>query len=134
MVDTPTWKIRVSEGSSKFLKVPDGSSPPLKKCWSVGPYILVVIANELVKRFGITEDTYVQQEVTDDGILFRIKHYVKESLDNEGKKEGLGMYPKEDVSFLTDLRKYGFPEFRYYTDNTPEHEDQLYLSGGVTLT
>ena len=89
MDDTPIWKIRVCEGSS----------PSLKKCLSVGPYILVVIANELVKRFGITEDTYVQQEVTDDGILFRINHYMKERLDDEGKKEGLGMYPKEDVSF-----------------------------------
>ena len=55
------------------------SSLPLKKCWSVGNVILVAIAEEIVKRFGITEDsTYVQQEVTDDGILLRVKHYFKE--------------------------------------------------------
>ena len=69
MHSTTTEKIRVST---------DGSLP-LKKCWSVGPHILVVIADELVKRFGITEDTtYLQQELTDDGILLRVKHYVKE--------------------------------------------------------
>ena len=69
MHSTTTEKIRVSADSSL----------PLKKCWSVGPHILVVIADELVKRFGITEDnTYVHQEVTDDGILLRVKYYVKE--------------------------------------------------------
>ena len=66
MHSTTTDKIRVSIFASK-------------KCWSVGPHILIVIADELVKRFGITEDsTYVQQEVTDDGILLRVKQYVKE--------------------------------------------------------
>ena len=64
---------------TKYIRISNDSSFRLKKCWSVGPHILVVIADELVKRFGITEDnTYVQQEVTDDGILLRIKHYVKE--------------------------------------------------------
>ena len=69
MHSTTTEKIRVSTDSSL----------PQKKCWSVGPHILVVIADELVKRFGITEEsTYLQQEVTDDGILLRVKRYVKE--------------------------------------------------------
>jgi len=55
------------------------SSVYLKKCWPLGDHILLVIADELVKRFGITEDnTYVQQEATDDGILLRVKHYMKE--------------------------------------------------------
>ena len=68
MYSTTTEKIRVS--------IPDLL---LKKCWSVGPHIVVVIADELVKRFGITEDTtYLQQELTDDGILLRVKHYAKE--------------------------------------------------------
>ena len=42
---------------------------------------------------------------------------------------------KKEYVQHTDLRKYGFPEFRYYTDSTLEHEDQwrqLYLSGGMT--
>jgi len=69
MHSTTTEKIRVSADSSL----------PLKKCWSVGPHILVVIADEIVKRFGINEHgTYVQQEVTDDGILLRVKQYVEE--------------------------------------------------------
>jgi hypothetical protein len=40
---------------------------------------------------------------------------------------------KKEYIQHTDLRKYGFPEFRYYTDRTLEHEDQwrqLYLRGG----
>jgi hypothetical protein len=64
---------------TKYIRISNNSSVHLKKCWSLGPHILVVIADELVKRFGITEDnTYVQQEVTDDGILLRLKQYVKE--------------------------------------------------------
>ena len=51
----------------------------LKKCWGVGKHIVVTFDKDIVKTFGITEDnTYVQQEVTDDGILLRVKHYVKE--------------------------------------------------------
>jgi hypothetical protein len=69
MHNTTTEKIRVSTDSSVHLK----------KCWSVGNVIVVAIAEEIVKRLGISEDsTYVQQEVTDDGILLRVKHYVKE--------------------------------------------------------
>jgi len=65
--------------ATRNISVSNDSSVHLKKCWSIGPHILVVIADELVKRFGITEDsTYVQQEVTDDGILLRLKHYTKE--------------------------------------------------------
>jgi hypothetical protein len=63
MGDTATRKIRVS----------DGSSVPVKICWSVGPHILVPLADELVRRFAITEGTYVEEEATDDGILLRIK-------------------------------------------------------------
>jgi hypothetical protein len=39
----------------------------------------VAIDKEIVNRLGINEDsTYVQQEVTDDGILLRVKQYVEE--------------------------------------------------------
>ena len=69
MANTATRNISVSTDSSVYLK----------KCWSIGNNIVVVIAEEMVKRFGITEDsTYVQQVVTDDGILLRVKQYVKE--------------------------------------------------------
>jgi hypothetical protein len=75
MHNTTTEKIRVSTDSSVHLK----------KCWSVGPHILVVIADELVKRFGITEDsTYVQQEITYDVILLRVKHSLCEICSDGG--------------------------------------------------
>jgi hypothetical protein len=74
--DTTARKIRVSECSSA----------PLKICWSVGPHILIAIADELVKRFAITEGTYVQEEATDDGILLRIKHSVNKVVDDDAKK------------------------------------------------
>jgi hypothetical protein len=62
---------------TKYISISKDSY--MKVCWPVGRHIVVVIAEEIVKRFGITEDnTYVQQEVTDDGILLRVKQYVKE--------------------------------------------------------
>jgi hypothetical protein len=55
------------------------SSLPLKKCWCVGKHTVVILDKDIVERFGITEDnTYVEQEVIDDGILLRVKQYVKE--------------------------------------------------------
>jgi hypothetical protein len=76
MDDAATRKIRVSEGSSA----------PVKMCWSVGPHILLGIADELVKRFAITEGTYVQEEATDDGILLRIKHSMNKVVGDDAKK------------------------------------------------
>ena len=45
-----------------------------------GNVIVVAIAEDIVKRLGINGDsTYVQQEITDDGILLRpVKQYLKE--------------------------------------------------------
>ena len=64
---------------TKYISISNDSSLHLKKCWSVGNVIVVAIAEEIVKRLGITGDnTYVQQEITNDGILLRIKQYVKE--------------------------------------------------------
>jgi hypothetical protein len=46
----------------------------VKKCWTVGNNTIVVIDKSLVKRLGITEDnTFFEQELTDVGILLRIK-------------------------------------------------------------
>ena len=64
---------------TKYISISKDCSLPIKKCWCVGNNIVVTIDKEIVKRFGITEDnTYVQQEVTDDGILLHLKHYGKE--------------------------------------------------------
>jgi hypothetical protein len=74
--DSPISVWNVADTAARNLSGSTDSSVHLKKCWPLGGRILVVIADELVKRFGITEDdTYVQQEVTDDGILLRVKHY-----------------------------------------------------------
>ena len=46
----------------------------VKKCWTVGNNTIVVIDKSLVERLGITEDnTFFEQELTDAGILLRIK-------------------------------------------------------------
>jgi hypothetical protein len=69
----------VADTAARHISGSTDRSVHVKKCWRLGDQTLVVIADELVKRFGITEDnTYLQQEVTDDGILLRVKHYVKE--------------------------------------------------------
>jgi hypothetical protein len=64
---------------TKYISISNDSSLHLKKCWPIGNVIVVAIAEELVKRFGITGDsTYVQQEITNDGMLLRVKHLFKE--------------------------------------------------------
>ena len=69
----------MDDRTNEKIRVSDNSSLPLKKCWSVGNVILVAIAEEIVKRLGIAEDnTYVQQEITDEGILLRVKHLFKQ--------------------------------------------------------
>jgi hypothetical protein len=51
--------------------------PPIKKCWSVGNNIVVVIDKGLVEKLGLTEgNTFFEEELTDVGILLRIKRSV----------------------------------------------------------
>ena len=46
----------------------------VKKCWTIGNNTVVIIDKSLVERLGITEDnTFFEQELTDAGILLRIK-------------------------------------------------------------
>jgi hypothetical protein len=69
----------MADRTTRNISVSTDSSVHLKKCWPLGRFILVVIADDIVKRLGINGDnTYVQQEITDDGILLRVKHFVKE--------------------------------------------------------
>jgi hypothetical protein len=50
---------------------------PIKKCWLVGNNTVVVIDKSLVERLGITEgNTFFEEELTDAGILLRIKKSV----------------------------------------------------------
>ena len=51
--------------------------PPIKKCWLVGNNTIIVIDKSLVERLGITEgNTFFEEELTDAGILLRIKKSV----------------------------------------------------------
>jgi hypothetical protein len=69
----------MSDDATNKISISTDSSHPLKKCWGVGKTIVVAIDKEIVNRLGINEDsTYVQQEVTDDGILLRVKQYGEE--------------------------------------------------------
>jgi hypothetical protein len=52
----------------------NNTKKPVKKCWTVGNNTVVVIDKSLVERLGITENnTFFEQELTDAGILLRIK-------------------------------------------------------------
>lgn len=65
---------------TKYISISKDCFLPIKKCWGLRKNIVVGIDKEIVNRLGITEDdTYVQQEITDDGsILLHLKHYGKE--------------------------------------------------------
>jgi hypothetical protein len=45
----------------------------LKKCWNFGDVTLVTIDERIVKYLAIDESTVVEQEITQDGILMRIR-------------------------------------------------------------
>lgn len=46
-----------------------------KQIWQVGNKHLVVIDESIIQKLGITDNltTFVEQELTDDGILMRVK-------------------------------------------------------------
>lgn len=47
---------------------------PLKKCWKIDEIFFVALDKSIVKKLKINEnDTFLQQELTEDGILMRIK-------------------------------------------------------------
>lgn len=48
---------------------------PVKRPWKIGSIYLVCIDVSIVEKLGISEkNTLFEQEITDDGILMRIKH------------------------------------------------------------
>jgi hypothetical protein len=47
---------------------------PIKKCWNVGSNTVVVIDKSIVRKLGINENnTLLEEEITQDGILLRIR-------------------------------------------------------------
>ena len=52
---------------------------PLKICLDVGSNIVVVIDKSIVQKLGISEnDTLFEEEITEDGILLRIKKIINQ--------------------------------------------------------
>jgi hypothetical protein len=52
------------------------SNPPLKKAHIVSGKIFVVIDNNIVNQLGIDENTWFQQERSENGILLKIRPIV----------------------------------------------------------
>jgi hypothetical protein len=48
---------------------------PLKRAYLISDRTLVVIAEEIVKRLGITEDTWFEQQEVDDGVMLKMKKF-----------------------------------------------------------
>jgi hypothetical protein len=52
------------------------STNPLKKCWKINGIFLVSLDKSIVQKLKINEnDTFLEQEITEDGILMRIKKF-----------------------------------------------------------
>lgn len=48
---------------------------PVKRLWKISSIYVVSIDRSIVEKLAISEDnTLLEQEITDDGILMRIKH------------------------------------------------------------
>ncbi len=48
---------------------------PVKRLWKISSICLVSIDASIVEKLGLSEDnTLFEQEITDEGILMRIKH------------------------------------------------------------
>lgn len=53
-----------------------------KQIWQLGSKHLVIIDESIIKKLGITDNviTFVEQELTDDGILMRLKRFNKNGI------------------------------------------------------
>lgn len=62
--------------SSNSLINNTASNMPLKKCWKINKIFIVALDPSIVQKLGITEnDTFLEQELTEDGILMRVKNF-----------------------------------------------------------
>ena len=53
-------------------------SPPLKQLWEIAGKHLVIIDESIIQKLGINDNdsiTFVEQELTDDRILMRIRRF-----------------------------------------------------------
>jgi hypothetical protein len=53
------------------------SQLPFKQLWEIADKHLVIIDESIIEKLGINDNltTFVEQELTDDGILMRIKQF-----------------------------------------------------------
>ena len=46
---------------------------PIKRLWNIGPHLVCIIDKNIVKKLEINENIIVEQQLTNDGILLKIK-------------------------------------------------------------
>lgn len=64
----------MNDSVTRAINISKGNPLPLKKCWGIGPHIVAILDNSIVSKLGInTDDTYVEEQIIDDGILLKIK-------------------------------------------------------------
>lgn len=63
----------MEDSLSRNLRVSNEKNLPLKRCWSCGTRTVVGIDDTIVRELGITDDTYVEEEITQNGILLKPK-------------------------------------------------------------
>jgi hypothetical protein len=62
--------------SSNSLINNTASTKPLKKCWKINEIFLVALDPSIVQKLGINEnDTFLEQEQFEDGILMKIRRF-----------------------------------------------------------
>jgi hypothetical protein len=85
----------MNSGPTENLKDTFHSSRPVRPCFRIGKNVVVIIDNAIVQELGISEsDTYVQEEITADGILLRIRRVcasvqldVSKGCESDGSKQ-----------------------------------------------
>ena len=70
---TLTRELSINNSSNSDLK---DSQKILKQIWPVGNKHLVIIDDSIIQKLGINDNitTFVEQELTNDGILMRVKN------------------------------------------------------------
>lgn len=57
------------------LKISNKKVDPLTLVWTAGKHKLIILNDDIVKRLDIKENLVLEQVVTDEGILLKIKNF-----------------------------------------------------------
>ena len=63
----------MNNSTIRNISVSESKILSLKKCFPVGRHIVVILDDSIVQRLGITEGSYVEEEITQNGILLKPK-------------------------------------------------------------